>query len=153
MWENSKQWSNAIDAYMNARKDALPPDELEEVSQSVPLPQCRDILCQMRGCPQAKAGERSEALVNITKDFVGIKRGFVNQKKSFVLYVDRGGQRSAKSFSSGPHPQGTKAEPSGKSRTPVLDLSLYVYFLPVKLRLRLMAISTYIGMTNCRFSS
>jgi intraflagellar transport protein 172 len=31
MWEKSQQWSNAIDAYLNARKDVLPPDELEEV--------------------------------------------------------------------------------------------------------------------------
>eukprot|EP00618_Florenciella_parvula_P017071 CAMPEP_0119543784 /NCGR_PEP_ID=MMETSP1344-20130328/54343_1 /TAXON_ID=236787 /ORGANISM="Florenciella parvula, Strain CCMP2471" /LENGTH=1740 /DNA_ID=CAMNT_0007588171 /DNA_START=113 /DNA_END=5335 /DNA_ORIENTATION=- len=31
MWENSKQWSNAVDAYLNARKDALPADELEEI--------------------------------------------------------------------------------------------------------------------------
>merc|ERR1719231_779170 len=32
MWENSKQWSQAIDAYLNARREVLPnPDDLEEV--------------------------------------------------------------------------------------------------------------------------
>lgn len=30
-WERSRQWSNAIDAYLTARNGMLKPDELEEV--------------------------------------------------------------------------------------------------------------------------